>query len=372
MTHVATQKIMDGMDRFVERIITDKQIYAKLLKLAEEDRSNAKVVKITDPLLFKDTIQNFGAILDKGQELYDLQTVYDICIHKETGALIISNKGATLYSLSPKTSTPHLVRHIGFCVYFPGLGLEFVNVGLVGDVYNGRVIFRSESACTPSFLFGSQRCNCNHQWQSIRELAAHFNRIKPPRVNTGAEFESWVQRQLVLKDGRHLFQSKGDIGFILMHLDTQNGMGSGFSQDEFSFDLYSRASMRHRGEYTSEQVHKTSILGGFEAIGLRPDPRREHNHAGYKLAFVILDCLDVSKEIVFLTNNPLKLQQLENNGYRLTRIKSVGAVNLAGAQEAEERGTDFNHLDISGRCITFEEEFSRLKDEIRELIHHGN
>jgi GTP cyclohydrolase II len=368
MTHHAVEKLLSGMDKFCKRIESKKRLYATLLSLAETDRATKKVLQITDPVLFKEVISNFGPVLDKGKEKVDLQTVFDVTLHKETGALVISNKGATLFSLSPKTKSPYLVRHIGFCVYFPGLGIELVNVGLVGNVYDGKVVLRSESACTPSFLFGSQRCNCHHQWESIRELAAHFNPIIPPQVRSGEAFEQWVQKQLVHKGGKHLFRSVGSPGFILMHLDMQNGMGSGYSEDEFSFDLYSRASMRHRGEYTSEQVHQTSMLGGFEAIGLRPDPRSELGNVGYKLAFVILDIIGVSKDIIVLTNNPLKLLHLKNNGYRLTRVKSVGEVNLAGAKEAQERGSDFGHRDINGECISFEEEMSRLKEEICSLV----
>ncbi|MFH1174589.1 MAG: hypothetical protein V1725_05615 [archaeon] len=368
MSKTITQKVLSGMDAFSKRIASKKRIYTKLLALAEKDKSPDKTVMITDKKLFDEVMRHFGAVLENAKAKYDLQSIYEIGIHKETGALIISNKGATLFSLSPRTNTPYMTRHIGCCVYFPGLGVEYVNVGLVGDVYDGKVIFRSESACSPSFLFGSQRCNCAYQWDSMRELAAHFNTIRPPQSTTGSEFEAWVQNQVMYSRGKHTFKQKGKIGFVLMHLDTQNGMGSGYSQDEFSFDLYTRAAMRHRGEYSSEQIHKTTMLGGFKAIGLRPDPRREDDNAGYKLAFVILDYLHISRDIVFLTNNPLKMQHLENNGYALTRVKSLGAVTLAGSQEAEQRSTEFDHLDINGNCVTFEEDIRRLQAEINAVI----
>jgi len=368
MNNVLIKNITDGMDRFSKRIETNKALYVQLLKLADKDTSKEKIFRIIDPKLFYTVLSQFGAVLENSKAKYDLMSIYDIGLHKETGALIISNKGATLFSLSPRTNTPYLTRHIGLCVYVPNLGLEFVNVGLVGNVYDGQVVFRSESACTPSFLFGSQRCNCAYQWESIRELAANFNKITPPKSKSGSDFEKWVQNQSFCSDGKHFFKQNGKVGFILMHLDTQNGMGSGFSKDEFSFDLYSRASMRHRGEYSSEQIHKTTMLGGFEAIGLKPDPRRENDNAGYKLAFVVLDYLKTSKDLVFLTNNPLKMEHLKSNGYTLARIKTVGAVTLAGSQEAEQRGTEFDHLDINGGCITFKEEFNRLKSEIKRVI----
>jgi GTP cyclohydrolase II len=360
-------KMNEGIDSFSRRIQRQKVIYGNVL--AESEKCKGKIFRVRDKELFKEVIENFGPILHSHKAKSDLMRLYEIGLHKESGALIISNKGATLYCLSPKSETPYLARHIGFCIHLPDLGVEFVNVALVGDVYSGKVVLRGESACTPSFLFGSQRCNCAHQWANITELAAHFNKINPPKVSDGKEFESWVQKQLDYKEGKHihLLKTRGP-GFILMHLDTQNGMGSGYSDGEFAFDLYSRASMRHRGEYSAEQIEKVSMKGGFEAIGLNPDPRKEKDCLGYKTTFIVLDYLNVSKDLIFLTNNPLKLQHLERNGYNLTRMKSVGMINLAGAQEAEERHLDFDHLDINGKPISFKEEFERLKNEIKSLI----
>ncbi|MFH1638351.1 MAG: radical SAM protein [Candidatus Woesearchaeota archaeon] len=357
--------IQKGMDSFAKRIEKKKKLYLKLLKLSEQ--SKGKIFKIASTALFNDVMKTFGAALDNRKAKAGLKDIYEAAIHKETGSLIICNKGATLYSLSPKTDTPYITRHIGFCVYVPGLGIEFANVGLVGDVYNGKVVLRSESACTPSFLFGSQRCNCAYQWDSIRELAAHYNRISPPELKTGHEFENWVQKQFVYDGKRHIAKNSGP-GFILMHIDTQNGMGSGYSEGEFAFDLFSRASIRHRGEYSSEQVKGTTMWGGFEAIGISPDPRRENGNLGYKITFILLDYLKTSKDLISLTNNPLKMCQLKNNGYSLTRVKSLGAVNLAGSQEAEQRGSEFKHLDINGDCVTFEEEHERLKLDIGSAL----
>lgn len=363
-----TARIVEaGMDCFSKRIEEKKKLYTKLLELASKDKSKDNVFRVTEKPLFNQVINTFGAALDNEKANADLSLIYEAGVHKKSGALIISNKGATLYSLSPRTRTPCITRHIGFCIYMPGLGIEFVNVGLVGDVYTGKSVLRTESACTPSFVFGSQRCNCAHQWDSIRELAAHFNKITPPKLESGREFELWVQKQFEHKGTKHFAKNKGH-GFILMHLDTQNGMGSGYTKNEFAFDLFTRASMRHRGEYSSEQITQTTMWGGFGAIGITPDPRREHECAGYKITPIVLDYLDVSKEIVSLTNNPLKMKQLTDHGYRLTRIKSVGEVNLAGAQEAEQRGTEFHHHDINGECISFQEEFDRLRQEIEQAL----
>lgn len=362
------KNMKSGMNEFAKRIETQKAVYTKVLSEADKDPSK-KVFFIKNKILFNEVIQNFGPILNPLKAKSNLMNLYDIGLHKESGALIISNKGATLYCLSPKTQTPFLTRHIGFTLYLPGLGIEVVNVGIVGDVYSRKFVLRSESACTPSFLYGSQRCNCAHQWASISELAAHFNKINPPRVKNGKEFESWVQKQAEYKNGKHINIAKSkNPGFILMHLDTQNGMGSGYSKDEFAYDLFSRASLRHRGEYSAEQIEKTTMLGGFEAIGLTPDPRKENKNLGYKVAFIILDYLDTNKEIIFLTNNPLKIQHLEKNGYNISRVRSVGMINLAGSQEAEERHEEFHHLDITGKCISFKQEFNRLKNEIGRIF----
>lgn len=355
-----------GMNNYISRINKVKEVYSKIKKLSEN--SVEQVFMIDNSELFHEVISNLGPVLDKDKAQGNLQKIYDIGYHKNSGALIISNKGATIYSLSEITETPHLIRHIGFYIYMPGLGIEFVNVGLVGDVYNGRVVFRTESACTPSFMFGSQRCNCHYQWKNIRELAATFNKIKTPDIKNGREFELWVQSQLVLENNKHLFKSNGKVGFILMHMDNQNGMGSGYTKDEFVFDLYERASIRHRGEYTSEQTYNETMAGGFEIIGLEPDPRGVDNNLGYKVSSIILDYLGVSKDLIFLTNNPFKIKSIEDAGYKVTRIKSIGAVNLAGSVEAEQRGTEFEHFDIDGDLVSFKEDVNRIKKEIEEII----
>lgn len=359
--------IVSGMDAFAQRIERKKKLYLELLSRAEQDASDDPVYRIEEPALLRRTLECFGAALDGMNAKAELTAIYEAGVHKKTGALLICNKGATLYSLSPRTQTPAITRHIGFCIYMPGLGIEFVNVGLVGDVYNGKAVLRTESACTPSFIYGSQRCNCAHQWESIREVAAQLNRVTPPRCKDGESFERWVQKQFVYTNGKHIAKNGGQ-GFVLMHVDTQNGMGSGFTENEFAFDLFTRASIRHRGEYTSEQVTGATMLGGFEAIGIRPDPRRESDNAGYKITYVVLDYLGVSKNVVILSNNPWKMCHLHSNGYLLDRVKSVGAINLAGAQEAEQRGSEFGHLDIDGSCVSFDDEVERLKREITEKV----
>jgi hypothetical protein len=154
----------------------------------------------------------------------------------------------------------------------------------------------------------------------------------------------------------------------MMHIDSQNGMGSGYTEGQFAFDLYSRASIRHRGEYSSEQIHKTTMAGGFRAIGLEPDPRKENNRVGYSVIPIVLDYLKPSNQIVFLTNNLHKIESLESNGYDVTRVPLVGEINAAGAQEAQQRGSEFNHLDINGEKVAFKKEISRLKKIISQQL----
>lgn len=357
-----------GMDSFAQRIERKKELYEEALHYATAERNGSNFVKVLDGELLNQILENFGVVLRNELAQYDLSSIYDVGVHLDSGALLIANKGATLFCLSPRTQTAYITRHIGCCVYFPGLGIEVANVGLVGNVYEGPVVLRSESACTPSFLFGSQRCNCAHQWETIRELAAQFNPVEPPQIECGRQFEKWVQNQFIFEKGKHIAGIHSKQGMILIHIDTQNGMGSGFSNDEFSFDLFSRASLRHRGEYSAEQIHQTSMAGGFHAIGMKPDPRGENAEAGYRITAVVLDWLQVSRDLVFLSNNKTKIRQLESAGYNVRRVKSLGAVNAAGAQEAEERGTEFDHLDIGPESVSFEDEMIRLTREIGAYV----
>ena len=360
-------ELIRGMENYIKRIKKCEEFYKELLDSIPKDNKD-DIYKITKRSLFNKVIKNFVTALDPKTAEGDLMKIYDVAIHRKTNSLIIANKGATLYSLSEKYETPHLVRHIGLCVYVPEIGMEYANVGIVGNVYDKEIVLRTESACTPSFLFGSQRCNCHYQWKNVRELAAYFNKIKTPDITDGDEFEHWVQEQYVYENGKHIYQNPSKLGFVLLHVDSQNGMGSGYTKNEFVFDLSERASMRHRGEYTAEQTYKETMYGGFTTIGIKGDPRSENNNIGYKITPIILDYLDVNKEVIMLTNNPLKIKQMENFGYQIKRIKSIGAINVAGSTEATQRGEEFHHMDINGECISFKEDFERMKEEIQELL----
>lgn len=245
--------------------------------------------------------------------------------------------------------------------------MEYANVGIVGNVYDFPVVLRTESACTPSFLFGSQRCNCHYQWKNIRELSASFNKVNPPKFKSGSAFENWVQKQYTYENGKHIYNKNSKLGFILLHVDSQNGMGSGYTKNEFVFDLAERASMRHRGEYSAEQTYKSTMYGGFTTIGIDGDPRKENQCAGYNITPIIMDFIGSNKNIIMLTNNPLKINAMKEFGYDITRVKSIGAVSMAGATEAKERGSEFNHLDVNDKLVSFREDYKRIKKEIKAL-----
>ncbi|MDO8492493.1 MAG: hypothetical protein Q7S34_02535 [bacterium] len=363
-------KVKLGFKKFRDRIGKMNALYEEILAMAKSQEYPSSVYKIAHSRSLKSILEVFTPALVSSDAKYPLESVFEAAIHLPTGALLISNKGSTLYCLSPRTRTPYIVRHIGLSIYMPGLGLELVNVGLSGNVYSKKVVVRSESACSPSFLYGSQRCNCNHQWDELQELNSNFNPVSTPAIENGREFERWVQKQFSY-DGKHHIPALPGPGFVMMHIDTQNGMGSGYTKGEFSFDLYARAFMRHRGEYSSEQIHNTSMGGGFEAIGLVPDPRKEGEGVGYKITAVILDYLDISKDLIFLSNNPFKVKSLEDAGYTIIRIPFMGEINIAGSQEAKERHTEFGHLNISGSSVTFKEDFAKVRQAIARLIHEN-
>lgn len=359
-----------GVDKYIERIRNCEKIYNEIINNIPENYNNV-IYRIDNLELFNKVMSNFVVALDNNDAEGDLFEIYDVAIHLPTKSLIIANKGATLYSLSEKFEIPHLVRHIGMCVYVPGIGMEYANVGIVGNVYDKAIVLRSESACTPSFIFGSQRCNCHYQWKNARELAASFNSINVPNITGGYEFEKWVQKQYIYEDGKHIYCNDGEIGFVLLHVDSQNGMGSGYTPNEFVFELNERAAMRHRGEYTSEQIYDATMNGGFRKIGISGDPRSENDFIGYKITPIILDYLDVNKNVIMLTNNTSKTGQMEAFGYNVQRIKSIGAVNIAGSNEARERGEEFHHLDINGDIISFNDDYERIRGEIEKIFSSG-
>jgi len=355
------REAVSGMERAILRIRKQAALYADILEYSQG--SADPILNLSETPFFDEVLEYFGPCLPLAQAKVDLKRVFDAAFHKKSGSLLIANKGVTVLSLSPVTSISYVTRHIACCVYHPSLGLETVNIGLSGNVYEGDVILRAESACPPSFLFGSQRCNCCYQWASIRELAAHFNPVDAPQGLSAEEFERWVEEQFLYQRGKH-FPIRTGRGMILMHLDSQAGMGSGFSEGEFVFDLYNRAVMRQLAENTTEQVYNTSIKEGYESIGLQPDARRQGREAGYQIPAIILDWLGVNRSLIVLSNNKFKIKQLREYGFEVTRVKSLGKISAAGRREAKQRGEDFEHLDMDGEELSFDQEIERLKQEV--------
>ena len=275
----------------------------------------------------------------------------------------MATQGGGIFSTGSVTKRHFIVFNIGVVVYQPLSGLESVNIGIGGDIYHGEVILRSESACPPSFLFGSQRCNCCYQWMSVRELCAHLNPIQPPKIDDSKAFEHWVEQQFTEEGNRFVPKNPGP-GVLMMHLDSQAGMGSGWSDKEFCHDQFSRAQLRQLGENCVEQLHHTGIKESYCSLGLAPDGRKEGEGAGYQLTSILLDFLEASKNLICLSNNQQKLDALAERGYICRRVKSLGQVVHAGLREAKQRGEDYGHKDIGQELVIFEEELERLKEEV--------
>jgi hypothetical protein len=123
----------------------------------------------------------------------------------------------------------------------------------------------------------------------------------------------------------------------MIHLENQNGMGIGYSQDTFAIDLGTRAHLRHAAGLAASQKHLLSIQETFAAMGLPHDPRRAEDNAGYKITPIILDFIGAHAEPILLSNNPMKIQQLNNFGYSPKRLKILGEISSEGQSEAKQR-----------------------------------
>lgn len=358
------EEALAGIELAISRMQKNAALYASIVEYSKT--AAHPIIDLSLTPYFDEVLENFGPCLPAAKAKVDLRKIFDAAFHIKSKSLLIANKGVSIVSLSPFTAVNYITRHIACSVYHPHLGLESVNIGLVGNVYDNDVILRAESACPPAFLFGSQRCNCSYQWASIRELAGYFNPVQVPQGLSGEDLEKWVDRQCLYKDGRHIASNHGQ-GVILMHLDSQAGMGSGYADGEFSFDLYNKALMRQLGENTTEQVFHTSIKEGYESLGVFPDARRQCNEAGYRIPAIVLEWLGINRNLIVLSNNKFKLRQLQDHGFNVKRVKSLGKIDSTGKREAQQRGEDFEHLDMDGEELSFDQEISRLKQELAHL-----
>lgn len=355
-------------DNFIARIENQKQLYSALHM--DYANSNEKIIHLNETAYIEKIISYFGPCLPQEKAKISLASVFEAAYHPNTGSLIIANRGTTLLSKTPNSNKDFLLYHMGCVIMNPLLGQETVNIGIVGNIYNNPVIVRGESACAPSFLFSTQRCNCCYQWASTKELAAHLNPCTVPQIQSNIQnsessdpLEMWVSRQFK-RFGHQILPVQNGPGMILIHLDSQSGMGAGFSAHEFSYDLSSRALLRQTGENTVAQLYHTSIKEGNEALGLVPDARKEEHNAGYKTTRVILDFLAANNEIILLSNNKDKISALTEAGYQCRRVKSLGKIEAFGLTEAQQRNHDFQHMDIGSDLISFDAEVERLLKEI--------
>jgi len=345
---------LSGIGKAISRIKKEALLYMEILKYCQ--KFSPHTIDLKETPFFEKVLESFGPCLPLSTVSVNLKEIFNVAFHTRSGSLIIANKGVTIASLSPLTSIPYITRHLVCCVYHPQIGLETVNIGIIGDVYKGEVIVRAESACPPSFLFGSQRCKCNYQWACIRELAAHINRINFPSNLYGDRFEHWVKKQFSYHDGKHV-PAQGGRGMILLHLDSQSGRGCGWTENEFSFDLYNRALIRHAAQNTVEQIYQTPVNEGFESLGLPEDCRKKSNQAGYQIPAIILDWLGASKSLVVLSNTNHKLKQLQEYGFEVKRVTSLGKVDTEVSPHLTEQ-------DYPEEELTFDQELQRLKHQL--------
>jgi len=327
---------------------------------------NRKIIEFKGKQLYK-ILENAPLYLNQDQAPQPLGEIYEAGIHIPTGSIYICNKGAALQTQTSESKKDYLTYHVGFSLLIPNHGLEMVNVGIVGDLKKGSsVVLRPESACAPSFIFGSQRCNCYDQWILARELAADFNPVDLSDLK-GKELEEFVS-SFFERRGNWVPQPKeSGQAFVLIHMDSQNGMGSGALENKYNPYLTQTAFMRHRGEYSAEQIFNTSVAGGFRSIGIPPDPRKLNNNAGYKVPGIILDYLGVDKPVLALTNNSGKTNKLRSAGYEVFPINFFARANGACSLETEDRRTEFGHNIPEGLEISIEQEFERVKKEIQEI-----
>lgn len=371
---VLKTKLVKNLDNFIQRIEKQKEIYCRIHE--RYDGVQDRIINLEDDSDCADIIANFGPYLPQNKAKIPLSELFVASYHPASGALIIANKGASLLSKAPISGKHFLIYQLGCLIFNPRSGQEIVNIGVVGNIHEGSVIVRGESACAPSFLFATESCNCCYQWKSALELASHLNPAKIPDITSGnisgttsgkksgpSETLEWVAKQFSFTNKGIRSHHNGQ-GLVLIHLDSQSGMGAGFTADEFCYDLYSRALLRQLGENTLAQSHLTTIKEGCELLGLVPDARKMENGAGYQLVPIVLDFLLASRDIILLSNNKNKISALEEYGYRCRRIKTLGNISALGMLEAKQRKEDFNHLDIGDDLVSFEDESLRLLQEV--------
>ncbi len=295
-----------------------------------------------------DTLERSPFLLNQTNAKVDLARIFEGWFHNDLKATVIGNLGVKLLIVSPLSGKRSIIEHTGFSVNIPDHGIEIVNVAVYGSLKQASsLIVRAESACPPSFLFGSQRCNCWDQWATTRELAARYHQITLPNMESGEQLEEYITN----------YKPDAQLpALILIYLDSQSGMGSGALNNTYNQTIGETAFMRHRGEYTAEQLLHVSMAEAFKSIGIEPDPRSSNNGLGYKISGVILDCMRARQDIHFLTNNPLKEEALTKMGYSVIRHEIYGRLDIACEIETRDRVEEFGHqISFKGEINPVEE-----------------
>ncbi|KKT91258.1 MAG: hypothetical protein UW92_C0015G0008 [Candidatus Jorgensenbacteria bacterium GW2011_GWA2_45_13] len=329
-------------------------------------KRDEKISIIQGDLLNK-VLECFPPHLDPQKAQVPLSTIFTSFFHKPTNSLVVVNKGASLLSKSIVSGRYMIIRHVGFVVYLPNQGIEIIDVGIAGNIQKSSfVVLRPESACSPGFMFGSQRCNCYDQWLLTQELAAEYNMIEKPALSP-QKLEEFLTSGMSLDEHDNLISRTSGQAFMMIHFTSQNGMGSGVIENNFVHDLTANAFIRHRGEYSAEQTYNTSVAGGFKTLGLMPDPRKLNDGLSFKLSSTIADYFNAPKNIALLTNNVDKLNALRSSGYKVKRLQLVVRAGDGGNIENDDRRNEFGHMIPDGIKVSWQEEFIRLKGEIDSL-----
>lgn len=301
-----------------------------------------------------------------GDDSVDLSQIYSVFFHSHTQALVVASRGASLFCRSRLSGRLFPTYHIGLSVFIPNHGIEIIEVGIVGNLeHSDFIVVRSESACSPSFIFGSQRCNCYDQWVLAQELACDYNQSLS--VEGNAEQRELCLRSLYKFDENGFHSSGNEQGFILIYLSSQDGMGSGVEDKKYSEEMTATASLRHRAEYAAEQLFNLSMASAFSAIGVPPDPRSLNGGTSYKISTIVLDYLKCKPRIALLTNNSLKSKEIAAAGYEVTNISLVGRNDVNCEIETESRQFEFQHDIPSAPSRNWSEELELLKSQLESL-----
>lgn len=101
-----SQDFLTNASRFEKRLNRIVSIFKTLMEYGQKEESY--VLYLNETPYFDEIIQNFGPCLESAK--VDLRAIYDVAFHVKTGSIIVANRGLTLLSLSPTTSTSYITR----------------------------------------------------------------------------------------------------------------------------------------------------------------------------------------------------------------------------------------------------------------------